>query len=53
VARNISGSEAVILGGGTNDRVIEEYRKDGFVGAMVKPYPLQELMSSFWENPGG
>ncbi len=51
--KNISGSEAVILGGCMNDRVTEEYWKYGFVGAMVKPYPLQELKSSPGKIPAG
>ena len=38
--------KAVISSGYMNDPVIEEYWKYGFVGAMVKPYSLQELKSS-------
>jgi len=38
--------KAVISSGYSNDPVIEEYWKYGFVGAMVKPYSLVDLKSS-------
>ncbi len=38
--------KALISSGYMNDPVIEEYWKYGFVGAMVKPYSLQELKST-------
>lgn len=38
--------KAVISSGYMNDPVIEEYWKYGFVGAMVKPYSLEDLKDS-------
>lgn len=40
------GVKALISSGYMNDPVIEEYWKYGFVGAMVKPYSLNELKST-------